>query len=63
MLGHQGLLLILASRLALAGLVAARAGDALIGSFGLYGYGGGIGGAPVFYSNGKLRLLERFAGG
>ncbi|KAI0394164.1 hypothetical protein F5Y17DRAFT_458207 [Xylariaceae sp. FL0594] len=47
MLAYHGLLLVIGSGLALAGLLGARAPD---GPFGLYAYGSGIGGAPVFYS-------------
>ncbi|KAI1420020.1 hypothetical protein F5Y12DRAFT_165646 [Xylaria sp. FL1777] len=52
MLGHQGLLMIFASRLVLGGLLGMRASPTASGQFGLYAYGGGIGGAQVFYSNG-----------
>ncbi|KAI1813213.1 hypothetical protein GGS20DRAFT_491968 [Poronia punctata] len=48
MLYKQSLIAVLGSRLALAGLVGARAPS---GPFGLYAFGSGIGGAPVFYSH------------
>ncbi|KAJ2989422.1 hypothetical protein NUW58_g3474 [Xylaria curta] len=35
----------------LGGLLGTRVGAAPSGQFGLYAYGGGIGGAQVFYSN------------
>ncbi|KAI8626526.1 hypothetical protein F5Y19DRAFT_478390 [Xylariaceae sp. FL1651] len=58
MLGHQGLLLLLWSRLAFAGSLGARAKNAPTGPFGLYAYGSGIGGAPVIYSQGKSNSVE-----
>jgi hypothetical protein len=45
--------MILGSRLALASLLGVRAKDAPSGPFGLYAYGSGISGAPVFYSHGE----------
>ncbi|KAI0400128.1 hypothetical protein F4802DRAFT_602293 [Xylaria palmicola] len=50
MLGTQGVLLILASRLVLGGVLGTRKEAAPSGQFGLYAYGKGIGGAQVFYS-------------
>ena len=48
-----GFLLLAASVLASASPLSARAASS--GSFGLYAYGNGIGGLPVFYSDGTLR--------
>ena len=48
-----GFLLLAASVLASASPLLARAASS--GSFGLYAYGNGIGGLPIFYSDGKPR--------
>ena len=48
-----GFLLLAASVLASASPLLARAASS--GSFGLYAYGSGIGGIPVFYSDGTPR--------
>lgn len=51
---YQSLVFLFAPRLVLGSVPGTRAVAAPAGPFGLYAYGGGIGGAQVFYSNGKL---------